>query len=231
MDLTWHKVTEKFDSVIQLKLKLIDSFSEYIPSAPAEFQVGYLEGRGSQKRWMVRSEDLEKMYDSFYEGDEIKLWCEGKSKDCARGQKRKSEAQSVEPPPKRDRQAEDEREIRTKLEKKHGDKYTGPQYTLWAKFIRMGRHDSYDDPPSIPLMTGEQKGQSKKSKESVSDALAGAATAIANAITGKAQPASSPVRSSKNSVSICDGLSPNNQASLWLASFPGHSPPPKRNSH
>ena len=85
------------------------------------------------------------------------------------------------------------REIRTKLEKKqHGDKYTGPQYTLWAKFIRMGHHDSYDDPPSIPLMTGEQKGQSKKSKESVSDALAGAATAIANAITGKAQPASSP---------------------------------------
>ena len=58
---------------------------------------------------MVRSEDLEKMYDSFYEGDEIKLWCEGKSKDCARGQKCKSEAQSVEPPLKRDRQAEDER--------------------------------------------------------------------------------------------------------------------------
>ena len=213
MDLTWHKMTERFDSVTQLKLKLIDAFSEYIPSTPAEFQVGYLEGRGSQKRWIVRSADLEQMYDSVYEGDVIKLWCEGKSKDCARGQKRKNEGQSVEPPPKRDRQAEEEKEIRTKLEKKHCDKYTGPQYTLWAKFIRMGRHDNYDDPPSIPLMTGEQKGQSKKSKESVSDALAGAATAIANAITGKAQPTSSPVRSSQNPT-YSNGLSPNNQANL-----------------
>ena len=66
MDLTWHKMSEKFESVTQLKLKLIDSFSEYVP-ATHEFQVGYLEGWGSQKRWIVRSEDLEKMYDTFYD--------------------------------------------------------------------------------------------------------------------------------------------------------------------
>lgn len=108
MDLTWHKMMERFDSVTQLKLNLIDAFSKYIPSTPAEFQVGYLEGRGSQKRWIVRSADLEQMYDSVYEGDVIKLWCKGKSNDCARGQKRKNEV-SVEPPPKRDRQAEGER--------------------------------------------------------------------------------------------------------------------------
>lgn len=132
MDLTWHNMSERFASPTQLKLSLIEHFSEYVPSTP-EFHVGHLEGRGSQKRWIVRSEDLKNMYDAFYEGDEIKLWCEGKSKDNTRGRKRRNEAENEEtPPPKRDHQAEEEREIRTKLEKNHSDKYTGPQYTLWA---------------------------------------------------------------------------------------------------
>ncbi len=222
MDLTWHKMSERFDSAVQLKQRLIESFSEYVPST-LEFQVGYLEGRGSQKRWIVRSEDLETMYDSNYVNDVIKLWCDGKSKDGARGQKHRNEAESDEPPTKRirdepptkrDRQAEEEREIRTKLEKKHGDKYTGPQYTLWAKFITMGRHDTYDDPPSIPLMTGEQRGRPKQNKETISDALAGAATAITNALTGKGKLAQSPVASSKDFLSSSHGLSPNNQANL-----------------
>ena len=105
-----------------------------------------------------------------------------------------------------------EKEIHTLLEKKHSDKYTGPQYTLWAKFIRMGRHDNYDNPPAIPLMTGQQKGQVKSKKESVSDALVGAATAIANVLTGKSTlPSSSPAKSSSQSL---HSLSPNNQANL-----------------
>ena len=36
----------------------------YIPATP-KFQVVYMEGQGSQKRWIVRSEDLEKMYYIF----------------------------------------------------------------------------------------------------------------------------------------------------------------------
>ena len=210
MDLTWHNMSERFDSPTRLKLTLMEQFSEYLPSTP-EFQVGYLEGRGSQKRWIVRSEDLGSMYESFHEGDEIKLWCEGKSKDNARGRKHRNESENEDPAPKRDHQAEEEREIRTKLEKQHANRYTGPQYTLWAKFIRMGRHESYDNPPPIPLMTGEQKGRPKQNKESVSDALAGAATAIANVLTGKTQPTSSPVSSS---ASTNHGLSPNNQVNL-----------------
>ena len=80
--------------------------------------------------------------------------------------------------------------------------------------LRMDGHESYDDPPPIPLMTGEQKGRSKKCKESVSDALAGAAKAIDNALTGKGQQTSSPARSSKDSVSTSHVLSLNNQAGL-----------------
>ncbi len=79
MDLTWHNMSEKFESVTSLKLKLMDAFPQYVPASPT-FQVGYLEGRGSQKRWIVCPEDLTKMYESFNNGDVIKLWCEAKGK-------------------------------------------------------------------------------------------------------------------------------------------------------
>ena len=54
MELMWHNMSEKFDSV---KLKLIDSLLEYVPSSPT-FQVGYLEGHAHHKHWIVRQEDL-----------------------------------------------------------------------------------------------------------------------------------------------------------------------------
>ena len=57
MDLTWHNMSENFDSVTSLRIKLIDSFPEYVPLSPT-FQVGYLEGRGNQKWWIVQLEDL-----------------------------------------------------------------------------------------------------------------------------------------------------------------------------
>lgn len=82
-----------------------------------------------------------------------------------------------QPPSKRDCQAEEEREIHIQLEKKHSDKYSGPKYSLWAEFIRMGNHNDYEQPPAIPLTTGEQKGQPKSS---VSEALVRAAMAIKN---------------------------------------------------
>lgn len=207
MDLTWHDMTETFSSIIKLKESLIESFPEYVPSS-LDFQIGYLEGRSSQKRWIVRAADLQKMYEAYDDGEEIKLWCEGKSKECVQGKKRKSDEHSdhEQPPSKRECQEEEEREIRMKLEKKHSDKYTGPQYSLWAKFIRMGRHNDYDSPPAIPLITGEQKG---RAKTSVSDALVGAATAITNALTSQTPPSTS-----RNSEVHSRVLSPNNQANL-----------------
>ena len=48
---------------------------------------------------------------------------------------------------------------------------------LWAILIQLGRHDSYETPPQIPLITGG----SKPKKKSLSEAFAGAASAIANA--------------------------------------------------
>ena len=61
------------------------------------------------------------------------------------------------------------------LKKKHPD-FDNPKLHLWAKIIQNGHWEDYDNPPPIPLITGKTKPQSRK--ESIADALAGAATAI-----------------------------------------------------
>ena len=68
------------------------------------------------------------------------------------------------------------------LREKHGSKWSGPQYRLWARAIVSGVHDSYCQPPNAPMFTG---GIEKKPKESLVDAFAGAATAIAKALSPK----------------------------------------------
>ena len=89
------------------------------------------------------------------------------------------------------------------LEKKQSDKHSGPQYSLWAEFIRMGHHDDYEQPPAIPLTSGEQKG---RPKSSVSEVLARFAMAITNQTK-----CSSPTPTSNNSG---NALSPNNQVNM-----------------
>ena len=76
-------MSEKFDFLNGLKLKLIDSFLEYVPSSPT-FQVGYLEGCAHHKHWIVQQEDLKLMYESFNPEDDIKLWYEAKVNEESR---------------------------------------------------------------------------------------------------------------------------------------------------
>ncbi len=211
MDLTWHNVSEKFKSVTSLKIKLIDSFPDYVASTPT-FQVGYLEGRGLQKRWIVCLADLTKLYESFDIGGEIRLWCEAKGKGVSR---QHTIEKDDEPKSKRKKADEQEAEIRAQLEEKHASSYTGPQYTLWAKFIRNGRHESYDKPPPIPLITGQQRGRPEPKKESISDAFVGAANAFANALkTPPPSTHSTPTTPPSARMIHSNGMSPNNQASL-----------------
>ena len=56
MEVTWHNQTKQFDSVKELKLKAFQS-------SLTVFQVGYLEGRASTKRWIFKVEDVNKNYE------------------------------------------------------------------------------------------------------------------------------------------------------------------------
>ena len=134
---------DKFDSMNGLKLKLIDSFPEFVTSSPT-FQISYFEGWGSHKCWIARQEDLKMMYEPFNKEDEIKLWCESKTEKDSTG-KRGIENKEDEPKSKRENE-DDETEIRVQLDEKYGDKYSGPAYTLWEKFIRNGHHKVMKNP-------------------------------------------------------------------------------------
>lgn len=71
-------MSNRFESVAELKLKLIDDFQEYVPSTP-QFQVGYMEG-SSKQHWIISREDLDTMYESASgERREILLWCDKKN--------------------------------------------------------------------------------------------------------------------------------------------------------
>lgn len=86
----------------------------------------------------------------------------------------------------------------------YSSKYTIPQYRLWAKFIQSKRHDSYDTPPNIPLITGTPDTRKRDKKDTVSDAIAGAATAFAKALNGSPTGCKIPSQ----------GISPNSHATL-----------------
>ena len=73
--LTWHQVSSKFESIPELKLKLMDDFQDFVSLTP-NFQVGFIEGWSTQQ-WMVAREDLNTMYESARD-DEITLWYDKK---------------------------------------------------------------------------------------------------------------------------------------------------------
>lgn len=172
---SWHDASnEKFTCPNTLKARLVESFPDDL-SDDLNFQVGYYMGKNGAKRWIIEPRDLESMYSAFKKGTEIHLWCEGKQPEHNGSQ---------EPPaPKRSKTStrrelfeEEVDEIFKKLREKHED-FEGPKLRLWARLLHSGRYDDYDNPPNIPLITGSSS-SSKKTKDTMKEALTGAATAV-----------------------------------------------------
>lgn len=75
----WHHMHENFTSPENIKVKLRDSFREYIPDNMT-FKIGYFEKPGSSKRWLETVEDVQAMY--INNTDEMfTLWCDGRSNE------------------------------------------------------------------------------------------------------------------------------------------------------
>ena len=150
--------------------------------------VGYFEGSQHKKKWLVSAADLQAMYAHFKGRKEIPLWCDGKgsapdSEDDEQPRKKKRKKSTNKDNTKKTIDREEELEsVFQSLRDKHGSKWSGPQYRLWARAIESGVHDSDSQPPNAPMFTG---GLQKKPKKSLTDAFTSAATAIVNALTPK----------------------------------------------
>ena len=69
------------------------------------------------------------------------------------------------------------------LREKHDEQFSGPQLRLWASMKLNGQHYSMEHPPQIPLFAGTMTRKPKR--ESLSDALTNAATAVVGILKGQ----------------------------------------------
>lgn len=97
---------------------------------------------------------------------------------------------------------QDVKKLALDLTEQHGNQYTEQQFRLWARMIVNKQHDDQEQPPNIPLFTGGVKRAPRK--ESLTDAITGAATAFAKALNTP----------KKQLVSSSQGISPRSKAQL-----------------
>ena len=171
-----HHFNSRFESVTAIRMKLIDEFQQQVPNS-VSFSIGYFERRQQTKLWLVTNDDLKSMYSKYPEGEGT-LWCDGRS-DEEEVRERSGR--------KRDASKQQEKEayvdeIYKDLKDKHGEKYDTPKLRLRARMISSNLHDDMEKPPDIPAFSGAPPKRPRK--ESVTDALTGAAVALAKTISG-----------------------------------------------
>ena len=153
----------------------MEKLGNHVPET-INFNVGYFEGKQSKKRWLCCQEDLESMYRTHKNGDEITLWCEAKTN------KRKKDDDDVPCTSKTQSKEAEVDSIFSELKKKHHEIYEVPKLRLWACMIVGGLHSNTDKPPDIPVF---HCGEPQKRKESIAGAITGAVDAFVKLVEQK----------------------------------------------
>ena len=127
------------------------------------------------------------MYAQFDQCDTITIFCDGKQETVANARKRKRVADdSVTSASDHE---EEVKHVAEQLSEKHGDLWDRRQYLLWARMYVNNQWKSLDEEPDIPFLRGGLKKVPKK--ESFSEAITGAAIALAKTLSARNTPSSS----------------------------------------
>lgn len=165
---------------------------------------------------MVSSQDLEQMYLKSKNKNEIYLWCEVddtvNDEDSEPPTKKKRDEQTIS---KRQEKENAVDAAFDELHTKHGDAYSKPQLKLWARMLANDLHDSYENPPNVPMITGATPKLQKK--ESLSEVVSNAAVAFAKAISpSQVQNPTTPSSPSHVCSRIPVGISPRKSVELRM---------------
>ena len=116
-------------------------------------EIGYIEpGHGSKgkKVWLCNDSDLKAMYNAH---NKKNLWCYTEKKCSGRGKKRsrfpadeKASSSKYESHSTKRLALVDD--IYEKLQDKHKGKCSPEQLRTWAHLLQMGKHESYEEPPT-----------------------------------------------------------------------------------
>ncbi len=169
-----HDFKGNFETVAQMKAQVIRELRDELPKDPT-VDVRYFEGRQSSKIRLVSDKDLESMYHKAKNGSEIFLWVQNNENDSDDPEPEKKKKKPSESSSRR----QDKEEVEVIFKSKHDNSYTVPQLKLWARMIHCGTHKDYEDPPRVPMITGTPPKRPKK--DSLTEALTGAAEAVAKA--------------------------------------------------
>ena len=118
--------------------------------------MGYIEpghGLKGKKQWLSTDDDLTAMYEKHVGKRNILLWTYSNipgrenSKKATKGTNFEQHKKTLD----------EVDEKYDELRKKHGTNYTLEQFRMWGQLIRLGKHDSMDDPPDKPFWRGRKR--------------------------------------------------------------------------
>ena len=206
----------RFDSLLALRVKLIEEFQDGVPST-VTFNVGYFEGQQHSKISMITADDLSTMYSRYPKG-EITLWCDGSSGQEASSEHGKRKREDVSSSMSRRQEKEEVDAAFKELKEKHADTFEVPKLRLWARMIASNLHDNYETPPNVPAFQGSA---SKKGRQqsSLSDAISGAAVAFANALKDGNSSTTATTEKTSSSGMHVHSISPTKAVDLRMKNF------------
>ena len=205
-----------FKTPMELRLYIIENYEKLLP-ATTDFDIGYFKPcRGSTKVYIKSDADLDTMYESYKDQQELNIWCIGDNQDdeesanTSANKKRKCD-KDIQPSRRRCVREEVD-EIFMELKEKYESKYTAQQLRLWANMLQVGTWKDRENPPQNPMFGYNGKTHAKT--PSLTEALTSVAEGIARVLrppvpTGNQSPPTSS-RAQLNEM----GVSPSKCATL-----------------
>ena len=123
------------------------------------------------------------MYAMLENNREITLWCDKKVDST--GAERTSDANEDGPVTKHAKRQVAVEEVKKELVEKHANKFSEPQYKLWALMVINGQWTNKDSPPNIPLFGCDKSKPVKRNDENTVVVLAGTAIKVLQTLTAK----------------------------------------------
>ncbi len=186
------RVNEDFETMEQLKDKLLEKFPNYVSGQ--QFEFGYIgpgHGARGKQRWIINDDDLEDMYSEYQGKKEVILWLlsmptsdASKTKTRSRSPVRHPEDDKKEASGKGKSKSNYERKldqvetILGRLKEKQLGRYPEEKLRAWAHLIQMEKHASYNEPPDLPFFRGRQKSDKGSGGSAASASAKGSGTDV-----------------------------------------------------
>lgn len=207
-----------FKAPMELRLFIIGSYEELVPSS-TDFDIGYYKpSRGLTKIYIKSDTDMQIMYESYKDQCELNIWCVGNCQDeneepsNATATKKRKCDQDSQKSLRRLSVRDEVDEIFMELKGKFESKYTAQQLRLWANMLQVGTWKDRENPPQNPMFGYNGKSQTKT--PSLTEALSSVAEELARALRSPTPSGNQSPPTSSHAQLNEMGVSPSKCASL-----------------